>query len=65
MKLTNQLMVGIGVSAVSMNLIRMLFLAILSSSGAVLFFIITGVYLLLCTVLAWNFVIKFTEFERV
>ena len=56
--LINNLNLGIGISGLSVNVLRILVLASVESptTGAYIFFFTTGAYLLFCTCLAWRFV---------
>ena len=58
MKLTNKLMVGIGLGGVTMNVLRMACMATLDSNdaSAKVFFSIASGYLLLCGILSLIFV---------
>jgi len=57
-QLLNKLNLGIGISGLSINLLRILVLATVKSNtvGAQIFFYTTGIYLLVCTALANQFV---------
>ena len=59
--LLNNLNLGIGISGLSVNLLRILVLATIESNtvGAQIFFYTTGIYLLVCTYLAHQFVSGF------
>jgi len=54
MKLTTQLMVGVGLSSISMNVLRMIFLASVESyaAGQIVFFAISGAYMYFCCFLS-------------
>lgn len=54
MKLTNKLMIGIGIGSVIMNVIRIIFKASVHSNdvGAIVFFSLTSAYLLFTTILS-------------
>ena len=56
--LLNKLNLGIGISGLSVNCLRIIVLASVESNsvGAQIFFYVTGAYLLVCTYLAWKFV---------
>ena len=56
--LTSRFMLGIGISSVSMNFIRMIFLAAVPSYmvGAQVFVIISGIYLIACAINSFFFI---------
>lgn len=57
MKLTNKLMVGIGMGGVSMNVIRIVCMSTVDSNdvSAAVFFSISAMYLLFCAILSLYF----------
>lgn len=65
-ELLNNLNLGIGISGLSVNMLRIVVLASISSNtvGAQIFFYTTGAYLLLCTYLAWRFVTDFQNDQK-
>ena len=56
--LLNNLNLGIGISGLSVNCLRIVVLATIESNtvGAQIFFYTTGVYMFVCSYLAWLFV---------
>lgn len=64
--LINNLNLGIGISGLSVNLLRMVVLASVHSNtiGAQIFFYTAGAYLMICTVLAYRFVNSYDDDEK-
>ena len=62
--LTSSLMIGIGLSSLLMNLLRMLFLVLIPDyeTGAIIFFSLTGVYLGVCAFLSYDFLKRYSKF---
>ena len=58
MDLLNNFNLGIGISGLSVNVLRMIVVASVKSQkvGAEIFFYTAGVYLMVCTYLAWRFI---------
>ena len=56
--LTGYLMVGIGLSALIMHLLRMLILAVYNNyeGGALIFFTLSGLFLLICAFRSFQFI---------
>lgn len=67
MKLTNKLMLGIGISSVAVNGIRIILLATVSSDeiDAIIFFSFASMYLLIAFILALIFVKQYSVLLKV
>ena len=65
-ELLNNFNLGVGISGLSINLFRIIILATIDSNttGAQIFFYTTGVYLMLCSYLAWKFVTDYESSNR-
>ena len=61
--LLNNLNLGIGLSGMSINLVRIVLVASVSSNtvSAQIFFYISGSFLIVCTYLAWNFINNYNK----
>eukprot|EP00347_Sterkiella_histriomuscorum_P021950 403332207 len=66
MKLTTMLMVGVGISSISMNVLRMIFLALVSNyaAGQIVFFSISGAYLFACFFLSILFLRDYDNYQK-
>ena len=66
MALLNNLNLGIGISGLSLNVLRIIVVASVKSTttGAQIFFYVSGVYMILCTILAWRFVSAFEASQK-
>lgn len=64
MHLTNNLMLGVGIGAVAMNVIRIIFKASVDSerTSDIVFFTVSAAYLLFCTILSIYFVKDYNKF---
>ena len=65
-ELLNNFNLGVGISGLTINCFRIIILATIDSNttGAQIFFYTTGVYLMLCSYLAWKFVCDFEAHNR-
>ena len=66
MGLMNSLMIGVGISSLAMNVMRMIFLATVQSYavGQVVFFTMSGAYLIACSYLAFSFLNRYDEYQK-
>ncbi len=66
MILSNRLMIGIGIGSVSMNFIRIIFLATVKNldTGAIVFFSLSSAYLLCCTFLSIVFLKRYSYHQK-
>ena len=65
MLLSNRLMIGIGIGSVSMNFLRIVFLASVPdlNTGAIVFFSLASGYLMVCAVMSVVFLRRYAQYE--